>query len=163
MAIVMAFLARINGVGIDLRSRVLVCEGVGDMNPLPLRLNPGDDLRRMLETFAMPDRSAFVIAGIGSLNDAQIRFAGAAQAVAVAGPLEIVSLSGSLSPDGAHLHISVSTADGQVIGGHLCAGSLIRTTAEVLVMELPGWQLNREFDPATGYPELVVRRLNVNP
>ncbi|MDP4299340.1 PPC domain-containing DNA-binding protein [Leptothrix discophora] len=126
------------------------------MPPHPLRLNPGDDLRLALEAWSRPYRSAFVIAGIGSLHDARIRWAGAAEAETVEGPLEIISLSGSLSPDGAHLHIAVADAQGQVRGGHLAAGSRVRTTAEVLVADLPGWQFRREQDAGTGYPELVI-------
>jgi predicted DNA-binding protein with PD1-like motif len=45
--------------------------------------------------------------------------------------LEILSLSGTLSRDGAHLHIAVASSNGTVIGGHLCSGSLARTTAEL--------------------------------
>ncbi len=139
------------------------------MPPYPLRLHPGDDLRLALETHVRSDSptrstaSAFVIAGIGSLHDARIRYAGAHEPVTVAGPLEIISLSGSLSADGAHLHVSVSDAQGRVVGGHLCAGSLVRTTAEVLIADLPQWHLTREPDAATGYPELVVRPLGPDP
>jgi hypothetical protein len=34
----------------------------------------------------------------------------------------------------------------------------VRTTAEVLVVVLPGWSFARESDPATGFPELVIRK-----
>jgi predicted DNA-binding protein with PD1-like motif len=43
-----------------------------------------------------------------------------------------------------------------VIGGHLCAGSLVRTTAELVIGLLPEWRFHRELDPATGYPELQI-------
>jgi hypothetical protein len=66
------------------------------------------------------------------------------------------SLAGTLSPDGAHLHIAVADSRGAVIGGHLCAGSLVRTTAELVVGLLPEWQFGRELDPATGYTELQI-------
>jgi hypothetical protein len=45
-----------------------------------------------------------------------------------------------------------------VIGGHLCAGSLVRTTAELLIALLPEWRFSRRIDPATGYAELVIRQ-----
>lgn len=38
---------------------------------------------------------------------------------------------GSLSV--AHLHITVADSSGRVLGGHLCAGSLVRTTAELVI------------------------------
>ena len=121
----------------------------------PLRLLPGDDLRVALEALA---RTGFVVAGIGSLSQAQIRFAQAPGPTLIAGPLEILSLSGSLAPEGAHLHIAVSDAAGRVLGGHVCAGCVVRTTAELLLAPLPAGALSRALDPATGYAELVVRK-----
>jgi predicted DNA-binding protein with PD1-like motif len=130
------------------------------MEFLPIRLTPGTDLRRALEETvgAQGPGSAFVVAGIGSLTRACLRYAGEANEVELAGPLEILSLSGSLGASGAHLHLSVSDASGRVLGGHLGYGSTVRTTAEILLAPLPGWSLTRELDAATGYRELVVRR-----
>ena len=126
----------------------------------PLRLHAGADLRQALEEATKADAAvaAFVVAGIGSLVNARLRLAGAAQESVVVGPLEILTLAGSLSADGAHLHISVSDQDGRVLGGHVGYGNEVRTTVEVLLAFLPGWQLSRELDAITGYKELVVRR-----
>jgi predicted DNA-binding protein with PD1-like motif len=130
------------------------------MQLLPIRFPPGVDLRRALESVATDQfkDSAFVIAGIGSLIEASLRYAGEATDCKIAGPLEILSLSGTLSSSGAHLHISVSNASGHVFGGHLTYGNVVRTTAEVLVAPLVEWSLTREHDAATGFNELVVRR-----
>jgi uncharacterized protein len=125
------------------------------METLPLRIPPGADLRRTLE--AVEGDARFVIAGIGSLSEVALRFAGAPSALPRSGAFEILTLSGSLSADGAHLHASVADADGRVAGGHVAYGCIVRTTAEVLLVPLPGWALTRERDAATGYPELVVR------
>jgi predicted DNA-binding protein with PD1-like motif len=97
-----------------------------------------------------------VISAVGSLSVAQLRLAGATEATAIRGDLEILSFSGTLSPDGAHLHIAVADSRGVVIGGHLCAGSLVRTTAELVVGLLPDWGFSRELDSATGYAELRI-------
>ena len=118
-----------------------------------LRLNPGDDLRGVLEALG---RTGFVVAGIGSLAHAQLRFAGEPGPTRIDGPLEILTLSGSLTPAGAHLHASVSDAAGRVFGGHVCAGCEVRTTAELLIAALPPGSLSRAFDAATGYAELVI-------
>ncbi|MDP1684163.1 PPC domain-containing DNA-binding protein [Hydrogenophaga sp.] len=129
------------------------------MSLLTIRLMPGNDLRRALE--ALPSThgtdSAFVVAGIGSLVEVSLRFADAPDASTLAGPMEIVSLSGSLSAAGAHLHVSVADATGRVVGGHLGHGSTVRTTAEVLLALLPHGTLTREHDAVTGFNELVVR------
>jgi uncharacterized protein len=128
---------------------------------LPLRLPPGADLRRSLEQQANAALagSAFVVAGIGSLSGAVIRLAAADQETYLTGPFELISLSGTLASNGAHLHMSVANAAGQVFGGHVCYGNIIRTTAELLLVAVEGWSLSRALDPNTGYQELQVKRL----
>jgi predicted DNA-binding protein with PD1-like motif len=128
------------------------------MKVVPLRLQPGDDLRRALEVWMaqQSEQAGCVISGIGSLSVAQLRFAGEAEATTIRGDLEILSLAGTLSLSGAHLHIAVADSGGAVIGGHLCPGSLVRTTAELVVGLLPDWEFRRELDPATGYAELRI-------
>jgi predicted DNA-binding protein with PD1-like motif len=126
---------------------------------LPLRLPPGADLRQaLLAAVAGRDAgAAFVVAGVGSLHDARLRFAGAAHPTLVAGDLEILTLSGTLGAGGAHLHASVADAQGTVSGGHVVDGCLVRTTAEVLLLLLPELEFAREPDPRTGFAELLVR------
>ncbi len=128
------------------------------MKVVPLRLPPGADLRRVLEAWMgeQQEQAGCVLSAVGSLSLAQLRFAGAAEATVIHGELEILSISGTLSPDGAHLHIAVADSQGAVIGGHLCAGSLVRTTAELVIGLLPEWRFNRELDPTTSYPELRI-------
>jgi len=130
------------------------------MNTLPLRLVPGDDLRAAIEAAVRNEfpNGAFVVCGIGSLSKVQLRLAGASTNAALEGLYEIISLAGSVSPDGAHLHVSIADERGQVLGGHVSAGCIVRTTAELLLAPVEGAHLNRSFDPATGYPELVVER-----
>lgn len=130
------------------------------MDPLPLRLAPGSDLRAALEAEVARRsvRAAFVASGIGSLRETRLRFAGAREPVSIAGDVEILTLSGTISPDGAHLHMSVADAAGRVTGGHVARGCVVRTTAEILLLLLPGWTFAREHDEATGYAELVARR-----
>ncbi len=125
------------------------------MKAWPLRLSPGADLKRSLE--ALDGAAGFVVAAIGSLDPVVLRYAGAAQATRLAGAFELLTLSGSLTRDGAHLHMSVADAEGRVRGGHVVYGCIVRTTAEVLVADLPGFSLSRESDAATGFRELVVR------
>ncbi len=129
---------------------------------LPLRLSPGMDLRAALQDAAAIHwgGSAFVVAGIGSLGDAVLRYAGENAESRIDGPLEILSLSGTLSASGVHLHMAVSDAAGRVYGGHVGPGNVVRTTAEILLAPLRDWTLTRAPDPATGFPELVVRRRN---
>ncbi len=129
------------------------------MKVVPLRLQPGDDLRQALETWMgeQEEQAGCLISAVGSLSVAELRFAGAAAATTIRGDLEILSLSGTLSADGAHLHIAVADSKGAVFGGHLSPGSLVRTTAELVLGLLAEWQFRRERDPATGYAELAIK------
>lgn len=123
---------------------------------IPLRLQPGDDLRLRLTELAREQGCGFVVAGIGSLKDARLRLADADAATVIPGPVEILSLSGSLAENGVHLHMSVADAAGRVTGGHVLAGNIVRTTAEVLLAPISEYSLRRAADAATGYDELVV-------
>lgn len=129
-----------------------------------LRLPPGADLRPALEAaFADLARAHGVHAGcivsaVGSLSQAVLRHAAQPEGSTTVAPLELLTLAGTLSVDGAHLHASVADAQGRVAGGHVMPGCVVRTTAEVVLALLPGWVFNRAVDEATGYWELVPRR-----
>lgn len=123
-----------------------------------LRLEPGDDLRRRLEALTLERGwpAAFVIAGIGSLRITALRLAEATEPLQLEAPAEILSLCGSLSPAGAHLHMSIADAQGRVLGGHVAAGCEVRTTVELLVEVLEDLRFERVADAHTGYPELRI-------
>ncbi len=129
------------------------------MKTLPLRLNPGADLRAALSTAlsAFHGEAAFVVAGVGSLCEARLRFAGREELQCVMGDLELLTLSGTLGAGGPHLHASLSDAEGRVFGGHVAPGCIVRTTAEVLLAVLDDATFVREPDPSTGYAELIIR------
>ena len=135
------------------------------MEVVPLRLQPGVDLRRALEAWIgeQGEQAGCLISGIGSLSVAQLRLAGASEATVIRGDLEILSLCGTLSSDGAHLHITLAGSNSAAIGGHLCGGSLVRTTAELVIGLLPEWRFRREHDPTTGYAELQISRKGACP
>lgn len=123
-----------------------------------LRLSPGMDLKRELDDLAEEKQwsAACILTGIGSLSSVAIRYADAGKVENLEGPLEILTLAGTLSRHGSHLHLLVSDANGLPRGGHLKEGSMIRTTAEIVLAILPEWEFTREPDPATGYPELSI-------
>jgi predicted DNA-binding protein with PD1-like motif len=121
----------------------------------------GDDLKLQIDRLAWGRgwRAACVLTCAGSLSNAEIRFADQADIGHVDGPLEIISLSGTIASfGGSHLHIAVANSKGQVIGGHLKEGSLVRTTAEIVIGVLEGYAFHREIDPETGYAELVINQ-----
>lgn len=125
-----------------------------------LRLKPGQDLRLELERFAKANniQAGFIITCVGSLRKAALRLADKSEATSFDGKYEIVSLVGTLSPDGPHLHIAISDGTGKTVGGHLVAGCEIYTTAELVIGEATGLKMRRKPDAHTGYDELQVSR-----
>ncbi len=80
------------------------------------------------------------------------------------GHFEIVSLTGTVSMYGSHLHISISEGDGKTIGGHLVAGCRVYTTAEIVLAAFEEVVYRREkLENDSGYEELVVRRRQASP
>lgn len=128
------------------------------MEAHPLRLYPGDDLRIAIESVARQHAwsAAFVLQGIGSLSVAHLRFAGIDVPTELCGDLEILTLAGSVSSDGAHLHMAVADGKGHVSGGHVARGCIVRTTAELLLTVLPEYRFSREPDRDTGFMELRI-------
>ena len=134
----------------------------GRMRTYALRLKPGQDLRRELEGFAKAEKlqAGLVLTAVGSLTKAALRLADQTETTAFEGKFEIVSLVGTLSPDGVHLHVSLSDKTGRTVGGHLVEGCTVYTTVELVVGEVEGVRFTREQDPQTGYKELRVQRRN---
>jgi predicted DNA-binding protein with PD1-like motif len=129
-----------------------------------IRLTPGTDLRAELErlTNELALHAGCILSGVGSLSCARLRMPGAAgdpeAFLSLVEPMEIVSMAGSLGLDGLHVHVALARRDGTCIGGHLVHGCIVRTTAELVIGELPDLEFRRPLDPATGYNELSVRR-----
>jgi predicted DNA-binding protein with PD1-like motif len=124
-----------------------------------LRLKPGDDLRQQLTAFAQANHivAGTMITCVGSLTVATLRLANQEEPSVYKGHFEIVSLVGTLSTNGSHLHLAVSDSTGRTIGGHLLDGCRVYTTAEIVLGELPQLDFRRETDATLGYKELVVR------
>ncbi len=124
------------------------------------RLKPGQDLKKELLFYCQQHRlhAATVISSVGSLTKAHMRMSGGKDVVEFQGPFEIISLNGTLSLDGIHLHLSVSNFEGKVLGGHLMDGCEIYTTAEIVLLEHTDLSFKRENDGHTGYKELILER-----
>lgn len=123
------------------------------------RLTGGADLRESLEATVRSSgiRAGCVLTCVGSLSRAVLRMPGAADFIELERDFEIVSMEGTLSPDGCHVHAAISDHSGAVLGGHLVSGCIVRTTAEIILVEMETLDFAREHDAATGFAELIVR------
>lgn len=126
-----------------------------------LRLQPGEDVRPLLEEWAQRNaiEAASILSAVGSLTRAHIRYAGRADGIVSSGDLEVCSFSGTLSRHGVHLHVSVADRNGAMLGGHVLAGCIVRTTLELVIGEVAGVSMVRTKDERTTYDELDPRPL----
>ena len=124
-----------------------------------VRLKPGQDLKVELTEFLVRKKlkAAAVVTCVGSLTEANLRYANKPDGTLVKGPLEILTLQGCGGNGKWHLHLSVADENGNMKGGHLLDGSIVRTTAEIVLVELTELDFQRVHDPATGYPELEIK------
>ena len=104
------------------------------MQPLPLKLAPGSDLRLSLEELAQRDGiSGFVLGVVGNLTKASFQCPGQAEPTVLEGDLEVITLNGNFSPEGVHLHLSLSDGACQVWGGHLEPGTIVQKGVDLLI------------------------------
>lgn len=107
---------------------------VHGFDAVPLHLAPGEDVRNCLERFARSRRgSGFVLSVVGNLSQACFACPGKAGPTVLTGELEIITLTGTVAPEGVHLHLSFSDGDCRVWGGHLEEGTLVLKGADLLV------------------------------
>jgi len=133
------------------------------MKTLIFRLKPGADLKSSIEAKIAESNitAGFIVTCVGGLEQATVRMAGAkpdAQDIRTfTGDFEIVSLVGTVSVSGTHLHMSFSDKEGVAHGGHLKEGTIIHPTAEIVLGIDESVEMHRELDEETGFPELVVK------
>ena len=122
------------------------------------RLKPGEDLRKSIETMVKEKNieAGWINTCVGSLTDYTIRFANQQEGIHGSGYFEIVSLTGTVSVSGSHLHISISDSTGKTIGGHLLEGCKIYTTAEIVIGFSTAYEFKRRKDGTTEWEELQV-------
>ncbi len=123
------------------------------------RLLPGQDLRNGIQQFVNEHniKAGWLVTCAGSLTEYSIRFANAPAGSKSSGHFEIVSLTGTVSVNGSHIHISISDSTGKTIGGHLLEGCKIYTTAEIVLTESGKYIFTREKDGSTPWEELKIK------
>ena len=124
------------------------------------RLTHGGDL--MTEIAAVAEEHGVQMAevrAIGALSEARLAYYDQAAKTygefAVDGAVEVLALLGNVSRrDGAtavHVHATLAGHDGSCVGGHVVPGCRV-FACELMLQELEGEPLEREYDEVTGLP-----------
>jgi predicted DNA-binding protein with PD1-like motif len=131
-----------------------------------VKIAPGEPLQPRLLEFARAVglRHAVVVSAVGSIQDLRFRGikAGATLPITpprmhlheVAGPLELLGLSGNILPDergelDCHFHVMAARSSGEVLGGHLFDARVF-ATCEVVLSELTAEGLERHLSRTGG-------------
>jgi uncharacterized protein len=124
------------------------------------RLKPGQDLKQGINDFVKLHqlKAGWVSTCVGSLTHYNIRYANQPVTAAGDGHFEIVSLTGTVSINGSHLHLSISDSTGKTIGGHLADSNIVYTTAEIVLLSSEDFIFTREKDGTTPWEELQVKK-----
>ena len=126
------------------------------------RLKPGQDLKNEILQYVKEKqiKAGWVSTCVGSLTNYNIRFANQPEGSSGSGHFEIVSLTGTVSVNGSHLHISISDSTGKTIGGHLLDSNIVYTTAEIVLLSSDDFIFKREKDGSTPWEELQVEEVS---
>ncbi len=125
-----------------------------------LRLKPGQDLKLSIDSFVKENNigAGWIATCVGSLTEYNVRFANQEKGYSDKGHFEIVSLVGTLSVNGSHIHLSISDSTGKTIGGHLLDGCKVYTTAEIVIGESKELVFERKQDGSTPWKELEIKK-----
>ncbi|MGB6129660.1 MAG: PPC domain-containing DNA-binding protein [Psychrilyobacter sp.] len=124
-----------------------------------IRLTEGMDLKIEIQRVVKEKqiKAGIILSSVGCVSKARFRVADGINVKQINKNMEILSLNGTLSPNGVHLHISYSNQEGVSFGGHLVEGNIVNTTCELVIGILGNYKFTRVMDPNTGYGELITK------
>lgn len=133
------------------------------MKQITKRLIKGTDLKNTVIQTAKEHnvQAGIILCSVGSLSKVNLRMAGAKKTRQWEGDFELINLNGRISQNGehVHLHLSFSDTEGNVYGGHVLDGCIVRTTVELVILEFEDVVYRSVDDPETGFKELVVEEV----
>jgi len=122
-----------------------------------MKVTASENLKRALAPLKPHQISAgAVVSGVGCVSRWRLRDATGVRVRSGEEDVEIVSLMGTVSEYGCHLHASFSREDLSAFGGHLLPGCTVNTTAEIVLAEIRSCVFTRRPDSETGYEELEI-------
>ena len=108
--------------------------------------SPGADVFNSLNKLQKDFKStSFLISAVGDLSRGSFKCPLSQKPVILENKLEIITLSGYLTSQDSHIHISVSDENCRVFGGHLLPGTIVLKTLDILLGVIPNLQ-HRSLD-----------------
>lgn len=131
------------------------------MRQITKRFEKGSDLKESIINLAKENivTAGVVVCSVGSLSKVNLRLAGATENLEKSGEFEIISVNGRIAKDGSHVHLHLSVSDhkGDVFGGHVKEGCIVRTTLELVILAFDNVVYTVGNDHKTGFKELFIK------
>ncbi len=130
------------------------------MRTIVQRLKPDEDIFATIEALCLTHKieAGTILSMVGSVKNANLRFANNNDPAELRGPFEIVSVTGTVGISGCHIHIAVADNSGTTRGGHMLSGALVYTTIELVILDLSdSCTFSRSMCALSGFEELVVQ------
>ena len=135
---------------------------------IAFRASPGEDVLGALEKVCVEHSisNGIILSAIGSLDGAKFftpvplnnkAGAGYSDPIELVGPIELLNATGMIThkengdPD-FHVHCTFSNGKGTSYGGHLIQGNTVLLTLDVVIGEIKGIDMVREFDEELEVP-----------
>ena len=143
---------------------------------LAIRLRPGTDVLKGLEEACNRSgiNSGVILSAIGSLdgvaycNPVELPEKkagyGYGEVLHLTGPIELTNGSGIICHDAEgntnlHVHMALSDRYGKAHGGHLVEGTKVLLTVDVIIAEIEGMVMGRQFDENLEVPIFAPRQV----
>jgi len=132
------------------------------MKQITFQLKKGQHLKGEIEKIALENniKAGVLLAAVGGLENAVLRMAGSTVEKHVTKrwdePLDIISATGTISKEGCHIHVALADKKGNMIGGHLKGGCVVRSTVEIVIGIFEDVSYKRILNEETGFLELEV-------
>lgn len=142
---------------------------------IAIRLKPGTDVLKGLEEICKEKqiKNGLILSAIGSLNG--VNFCnpvelpekkagyGYGEILHLTGPIELTNATGLICHNRSdeinlHVHISLSDRHGNAHGGHLTEGTKVLLTVDMIIGEIEGLVMGREFDKDLEVPIFAPRQ-----
>ncbi|KAF2364457.1 PPC domain [Trinorchestia longiramus] len=163
---------RVSVVWSTVQSAYRRCSILCIMRVYAVRLRPGTEVTEALKRMAVEELplGGCVLSCVGSVTEIILRFAAQhteggnqvsrrpfwEQVKTLKGHYEVLSLVGTITKDGLHLHTCLGDAEGNTVGGHVMGNMVTFTTMELVIGVMEQYSFTREMDQETGFDELVV-------
>lgn len=129
------------------------------MQTVVRRLKPNQEIFAEVESLCQAENieAGVILSLVGSVKSATLRFANQENATEIKGHHEIVSVTGTVSKTGCHIHISVADEKGTTTGGHLLPGAIVYTTIELVILDMSdSHSFRRSHCQLSGFEELTI-------